>query len=503
MSLAGRIFCVLLAVGPFLGLPAGGAETFCAGPLASQFRLTLEPGLREEAFGPFLYHEAAPPRDLAAMPPLWSCTRDPDVGSMEVDLLYPLLTYDRFGEEYRVQFLQILSFSGGRVSQTETNLHRFTLFPVYFQQSSPIPEQNYTAVFPFYGHLENRFFRDDIDFAFWPVYVKTKRNARVAAASPPEETQVWPYRWFEPPRGEITTYNFLAPFFHVRTGPGLRGWQAWPLLGMEHQSTALGTNQWGDPLLQEGHDRMFALWPVFLEQHNGLGTTNAEHQLSVLPLFSSLRSPARDSTTAPWPIGLTLTVDRGRRYREWGLPWPLVVFARGEGKTTSRIWPFFSQSHNEFLESDFYLWPLYKYNRVQAPPLDRVRTRLLFYLYSDVTEKNTETGHAKRRVDAWPCFTYQRDWAGNESWHTFSVLEPFLPASKSIERNYSQLWSVVRAERNALTGAHSESLLWNTYRHESTTTNRQSSLLFGLIQWRVGPDGRKARWFYLPGEIAY
>jgi hypothetical protein len=483
--------------------PEGRAEDVSAGPLASQFRLTLEVGERQEWFGPLYVEETAPTREMVAVPPLGSYTRYLDTGFAEADVLYPFFTYDRFGEEYRFQLFQLLSFSGGRVSQTDTNSHRVTVFPFYFQQRSRIPEKNYTAVWPFYGHLENRLFRDEIDWIGWPLYVKTKRKPKYAAPIPEEEFLGGMYRFFESRRGDMTTHNFLAPIFHVRTGTALKGWQAWPLIGLEHKQPVTWTNRWDDVLVDGGHEKLFALWPVFMVNNTGLGTTNQERQTILLPFFSRLRSPLRDSTTAPWPIGVTLTVDRGRKYREWGAPWPFVVFARGEGKTTSRVWPFFGQSHNADLQSDFYLWPLYKYNRIHAPPLDRERTRLLYFVYSDTTERYTESGKAKRRVDAWPLFTFTRDWDGNERWQSLSVLEPFLPASKSIERNYSPLWSILRAEHNPATGARSESLLWNLYRHESAVTNQRSSLLFGLVQWQVGPEGRKSRWFYLPAEVAY
>jgi len=502
MSLAKQWLLLPLVLGASLGL-ATARDPISTGPLASRFKLTLEPGEREELLGPLCYDETTPTRDLAAMPPLWSSSRDPETGFTEVDFCYPVLTYDRFGEEYRFQILQCFSFTGGRVSQTETNVSRFTLFPFYFQQRSAIPEKNYTAVLPFYGRLQNRMFRSEVEWIGWPLYVRTKRLAKPAPAGEREENLEFLYRHFTSAPGEVTTYNFLVPFFHVRTGPRLQGWQAWPLVGEEHKQPFTQTNRWGEELLDPGHEKFFALWPFFMKEKTGLGSTNEEHQTVVLPFCSVMRSPLRDSITAPWPLGLTYTVDRARKYTEWDMPWPLVVFARGEGKTANRVWPFFSQAHSDTLESSFYLWPIYKYNAIHSAPLERRRTRILFYLYSDTTEKNTETSQAKRRVDAWPLFTFRRDWAGNERWQTFSVLEPFLPASKSIERNYSQLWSVLRAERNAKTGARSESLLWNLYRHDNAVTNQHSSLLFGLVQWRTGPEGRKARWFYLPGETSY
>ncbi len=492
----------LLTVGAASSSAADPTE-IDAGPLFSRFKLTFDAGTREEAMGPLIYDEVSAEREQWALSPLWSYAHDSGVDSTEFDILYPVLTYDRFGPEYRVQLGQMLSFSGGRVSQTDTNLSRFTLFPFCFIQRSRVPAENYSAFWPVYGRLQNRLFRDEIDFALWPLYVKTVRRPAYAPPAPESEFLGLMHRFFEGRRGDVTTYNWLAPIFHVRTGTGLRGWQVWPLIGVEHKQPLPWTNRWDEIEFDGGHEKFFALWPLFFRNRLGLGTTNEEDQTIVLPFFSSSRSPLRDSISAPWPIGYTYTVDRARRYREWSAPWPVVVFARGEGKTTSRVWPFFGLSHNDTLESDFYLWPLYKYNRLQAPPLDRERTRLAFFVYSDVIERNTESGQARRRVDAWPLFTFQRDWTGNERWQTFSVLEPFLSTSKSVERNYSQVWSVVRAERNATNHTSSESLFWNLYRHTGSVTNRHSSLLFGLVQWDVGPEGRKSRWFYLPSEVAY
>ena len=181
-----------------------------------------------------------------------------------------------------------------------------------------------------------------------------------------------------------------------------------------------------------------------------------------------------------------------------GAPWPLIVFARGEGKTANRVWPLFSHAKTPILESDFFLWPLYKYNRAHAPPLDRERTRLLFFLYSDLIEKNEATGTAFQRTDLWPLFTARRDHDGRERLQLIAPLEPLLPNNKSVERNYSPLWSLWRSEKNAKTGASSQSFLWNLYRREVTSQTRKCSLLFGLFQYQSGPEGQRLRMLSIP-----
>jgi hypothetical protein len=446
-------------------------DEFDAGPLFDGFDLTLTVGRRTEAVSPFYYYEQREATRLWAVPPLLSFTRDPDTESAEFDFVYPLLTYDRYGTEYRWQLFQLLSFSGGQ-NQAEIPAKRFTLFPIYFQQRSPEPDLNYTALFPIYGHLKRRLFRDEIFFVLWPIYVETRKR-------------------------DVVTENYVFPFFHVRHGDGLYGWQFWPLYGREHKDVTSRTNGFGDVEIIGGHDKRFILWPFFLDRTSGIGTDNPKEEQALLPIYSFLRSPLRDSTTIGWPF-FSYVDDREKKYREWQTPWPLIIFARGEGKTTSRVWPFFSQARSATHESDFYLWPIYKYNRFHSDPADRRRTRILFFLYSDIVEKNTETGAALHRVDFWPFYTYRRDFNGNTRLQALAILEPFLSNNKSIERNYSPLWSLWRAEKNQRTQASSQSLLWNLYRRETSPAKKKVSLLFGAFHYQSGAEGKLVRIFYIP-----
>ena len=135
---------------------------------------------------------------------------------------------------------------------------------------------------------------------------------------------------------------------------------------------------------------------------------------------------------------------------------------------------------------------------MRSAPLDSRRTRICFFLYSDLAEKNTETEAVRRRVDFWPFFTHRRDFNGNSRLQVVALLEPFMPENKGIERNYSPLWSVWRSENNPRAGASSQSLLWNLYRREATPDAKKCSLLFGLFQYQSGSKGKNMRLFYIP-----
>src|SRR6185295_16857548 len=100
-------------------------------------------------------------------------------------------------------------------------------------------------------------------------------------------------------------------------------------------------------------------------------------------------------------------------------------------------------------------------------------------------------------TDFWPLFTSRRDRNGNTRLQVLAPLEPLLPNSKSIDRNWSPVWSVWRTEQNPKTGHASQSLLWNLYRHETTPTAKKGSLLFGLFQYQSDSDTSRSRLFFI------
>lgn len=211
-------------------LGAWAADGPPAGPLFDEFGLTLAPGHRIEALGPFFYSEQEETQRIWAVPPLLSYTRDPATESKEFDFLYPVLTYNRYGGQYRWQVFEVLSFAGGP-TQRETARDRFTLFPLYFQQRSSDTNQNYTAVFPVYGHLKHRLFRDDIFFALFPLYSETRKKDVVT------DNYLWPL--FSPPRRGAARLEGLAAgreraqgchYPNQRVGRRYHQWRAQQLL---------------------------------------------------------------------------------------------------------------------------------------------------------------------------------------------------------------------------------------------------------------------------------
>lgn len=490
------LLALALACGGAIGWVRAWADEdgLAAGPLYDRFRLTLDPGERTEALGPLFYTQldwfdwpegvdllTVPEEPTAvqeaaatlALPPLFSCLRRPAVEALSWDFLYPIMTYDRYGKEYRLQVGQLLSFSGGQ-SQSGTESRGFSLFPLIFFRRSEDPAQNYSAVLPFYGHVRQRLFRDEVRAVLWPLYAQTRKK-------------------------DVVTDNYLVPLFHLRHGDGLQGWQFWPLMGHERKDVTWRTNTFGDIEPLWGREALFVLWPLFFHNTIDIGSTNEVRQRVFLPFYSLQLSPAKEARTYLWPLGPTFVEAHAERYRQVGLPWPLIVFARGEGKTTDRVFPLYSHSRYREGDTTWYLWPLFWQRHARSEALERDLTRLAFFLYTDIAERNRATAQTKRRTDLWPLFTARRDFEGNERFQLLAPIETILPGNPSVARNWSPLWSLWRSEKNAQTGARSQSLLWNLYRSEAASGVRKCSLLFGLVRYQAGPDGAQWRWLYLFG----
>jgi hypothetical protein len=95
----------------------------------------------------------------------------------ELDILYPVLNATTvMGSNIAGKLFQLLSFAGGP-SPGKVSGTALRYFPLVFQQRSSDPNENYTALFPIYGHLKHRLFRDEIFFVLFPIYGQTKSTA--------------------------------------------------------------------------------------------------------------------------------------------------------------------------------------------------------------------------------------------------------------------------------------------------------------------------------------
>jgi len=317
--------------------------------------------------------------------------------------------------------------------------------------------------FPFYGHFENLLTFDSTTFALWPLYVRADRSGRVS-------------------------HHVLWPFLGWTTGGGETSWHVFPLYARA---------RW------EGrYDRSYALWPFFHWQRNFLGGGGEEPQTVrwFWPFYGHIRRGTYDSWTFLWPF---FGFSRDRESGFWALdcPFYLVRFQRGpEEIRRRRLWPFYSELVTEDLRARSFLWPLGHLRHEERAEYERDLAAFVpFWQSWDKLDKVTGETSSYRKL--WPLYSHERQG----EWRAGALLEldPFF-RNTLVPRHltsFFRLWEweeepAFRRER-ALLGLYrreagrgedrrSVAGLWASRRYASEgRAVRETSLLFGLLRWRV------------------
>lgn len=473
------------------GTNASSGEDFSLGPLLNIQR-NEEEGYREiNALGPFITYKKSDKTSEFGLRPLFYRVKNEERDLKELDFLYPFATYDKRDGDWRSQFLfYIFSFES---NETEKDFQEkeFTLFPFVFSKAAKEEGNSYFALFPIYGRMKDKFLKDEINFFLFPLFLQTKRDGGV-------------------------NNSYLWPFFGRYTG-NQEGFRFWPFYGYRKVGTTPDevAGGGGAPLL----DEKFALWPVYVSKERVFYGERMKY-FSIFPFYSDFDSPQLQQNTYLWPLFSHLE-DSRKGIERWDTPWPFVNFTRGS-KREDRVFPFYAKEVDGEDRQGFFLWPFYRYNAITLADHRRTRNTVLFYLYSDINEKPTvEGGRSGRRIDVWPFFSYKRDREGNRSFHTLSLLEPFLSGNEGIERNYSPFWRLYEWKKDK-DGKTVSSFLWNTYRRESSEKgvkidvrpiiplfsyeNRvgesKIDFLGGLLGYRSYPDKSTVKLFFFPIDIS-
>lgn len=352
--------------------------------------------------------------------------------------------------------LHLLNYDFGEAEEGSDN--EFMLFPLLFYGDHE-ERGRYFAFFPFGGTLYEKFGRDEISFALFPIYGRTLK-------------------------GSTTTTNILYPFFAGIQGEDETGFKVWPLYG---QSEKTGV-----------YRKRFALWPIFYSQDLALDSDNPRQRRGVFPLYTSDISAQRQARTVLWPF-FSHIEDQQRGYEEWNFPWPLIRLSSGPYKEGVRVLPLFADERVGAARNRWFLWPLYKIEEIDSDLLYRRRDRVLFFLYSDLVEAGKDADSApKRRRAFWPLFQYESN-KGVHHFSTLALLEPFFPDNGGILRNWAPLWRIYQTRWDDH-GNEISSLLWNLYWKE----RRGSDLaweLFPLMNYRQ-ENQQVVEWSLLKGLVA-
>jgi hypothetical protein len=404
--------------------------------------------------GPLFKRERTGSTTITALRPLFFSSSTPE--DQETEILYPIASTSASGGDNDTQVLKLYQKHVSR-SGTPEEKRDSMLFPLYISGQSE-KYGPYTSVFPLYGDIYERFWRDEYHYFLFPLYGRTVKK-------------------------DTSSTNYLYPFFNTVSGERESGFQFWPLYG---QASKAGV-----------YDKRFVLWPFFISEHLAQDSDNPVTNLSLLPLFASSQSPQRSAVYAPWPF-CGVVRDTSGQVIERDFLWPFWLTAKGKESYTDRYIPFYSSSRSKDVSSTWVMWPLYRHETIASATFKQDKTSLLYFLFSRSDEFWPQLGRDRARGAFWPLYAWKRDEDGIRTLTMPALVEPII-WNDGVERNWAPLWRLFIFTWDDK-GNGATSLLWNLYWREKRG-EESAGELSPLFSWRSA--GGDSEFRILKGLFGY
>lgn len=417
--------------------------------------------LQTDFLGPIASERIFPSRQIVSFRPLYTAFH-PSGNHSHWHLVYPFFNYYDHEHGYFWH-----SFNLVRSSRSRQDF-QFDAFPFVFLRHSEDPRSRYFAVWPLGGTLKQRFGREQIDFAAWPVFVRTRRDTE-------------------------TRFHTPYPFVQTLTGPESRGFGLWPLFGHFRRD--------------DHYERTWALWPLIYHYRDGLDREVPYVRSGFLPLFHRETALGMRSATFVWPFfGYTIESEPRPRYTEARLLWPFWIQGRGDERHVNRWLPLFSHETRPGYEKRWIGWPVWKSERELFANMEVHTDSVLFFLFRD--RRYRSDSFAARETFLWPLFGY---WNNGEGQRQFQALDPlniFFTGNEKVRENWSPLFAFYRYDARSESTRHS--LFWNLlviehgpdrglfqfgpiFEVERCGDSRHWQLLKGFFGMGRDADGRRLR----------
>lgn len=332
---------------------------------------------------------------------------------------------------------------------------RFTVWPVFSSDSAGSPAERQRGatdddtwilpllawgsepsrgddrmLFPLYGKLHQKLFADELEFAAFPLWARTRTGGW-------SSTHVlWPLvAWGE---GEGRSHARFLPFWSQTDSPAAQRRTAlWPVL------------HWN---VEQRGDRTFDGWFVF--PFGGRRTS---------------RDGTFSETTALWPF-FQWSDDAANGDRHRGILWPFHKTVERPAAKTSSVWwwPLHGWYESPEESSSFWLWPVI-WNAEHRADGRTSRRRFVVPVWLERESGPDGAAPDRREMRAWPLFSYEREPGGRESVRVPEIVPVF--GWRAGETAYADLVALFRWSADAEGRA-----AWD-------------GPLGGIVRWRRGADG--------------
>ncbi len=407
------------------------------GPFTSRLR-DVHGVVRWRAAGPlFECADDEEGRHLTAIRPFFADAGDSVTGWTRREILWPLAAGKRLEKEltWRLALTWYQNFN----TEDPRSRRRLWVVPFYFQGRDG-QGRSYVAVFPLGGQIREFFMLDRIDFALFPLWVRSKKN-------------------------EVYSTTLLWPIFSRTRGKGIYRIRAFPVFGRS--------------MFRDHYEKKFVLWPLYTEARYHYPSSSGRGFI-LLPLYGRIRLTDQRADLLLLPF---FRYTRGARQNMVHAPWPFVQIGWGETRRTY-LWPLYGRQRRPGVQNEFFLWPIGYRERVDRPDTVFRRWMLLPFVQAErETLRRPPPGIEpvrNRYWRVWPFFSYERQ--GAEARWRILALMPFRDPPP-VERNWTPLWTLF--ERTTLADHSDTELLWGLFRRQYRGAEGARTSLFPLIEWSV------------------
>lgn len=422
-------------------------------------------------FGPLFKREHNGQTVKTAIRPFFFTTETPTDTRTE---FFALASTESSATESETQIFHLFQKRSSHIGR-EDEKNETMLFPLYISGKSE-KYGEYTSVFPIYGNIYERFWRDEYHYTLFPIYGQTVKNG-------------------------TTSTNILYPLFNFVSGEKESGFSFWPLYGQAEKEGV--------------YKKRFALWPFYVNEESGLDTNNPTKKLYLIPFYASTESPEKSSTYAPWPF-FGVVRDGSGKVIERDFFWPFWLIADGNDSSDHRYLPFYAESHKKETSSRWIMWPFYHQLGIDSAEFQQDKTTLLYFLFHYSVETWPKLGKERTESSLWPFYAWKHDEDGVRTLSMPAPVEPVI-WNDAIERIWSPFWRIFVTTWNDK-GDSAGSFLWNLFWWESRgeeqawevsplvsyrSTKKSSGfkLLKGLFGYESNNGKTSLTIFWIPFEI--
>lgn len=392
---------------------------------------------------------------IKAVRPFFVREDDGRIGREDLDILWPVAHIRHWKNQTDWRFLT--AFYLGPHPADPPSQYAFWLLPILAVGRNKAGE-DYGAVFPLGGRVDNWFGRDRMEFVLFPLYAHSELN-------------------------DLRTDHWLWPIVSRTTGTDLYRFRVFPFYGRSEKKG-------------EGRNT-FILWPFWTSFHSDRPGVRSDGFM-LFPVYGHAKND-REETWMFLPPFFRHTA--GKSHSQNIILWPFYQSETSKTQDKLYVWPLYGRRTTADEDRRFWLWPfIWKRHETCKPvTVDRFR---VFPLYASEATRPiaAPTNVVDRYVSVWPLMSYERK---KQDYKRVRIMDlwPFRNTAP-VERNLSPLWTVYQREKTPR-GVENE-LLWGMARWGGGTNGVTHGSVFPLASWsHDGAADTQRGWEFLKGMLGY